>query len=55
MPYSTISTAIQKAIWEACRALEDMQLGEQAQVEIDKIKVTCKEPVDRTYVTGWHG
>lgn len=55
MPYSSIAAAIQEAIWEASLALEAMQLGEQAQVEIDKIKVACKEPVDRTYVTGWHG
>ena len=55
MPYSTISESIQKAIWEACLALEAMQLGEQAQVEIDRIKIACKEPADKTYVTGWHG
>jgi hypothetical protein len=55
MPYSSISAATQKAVWDGCLALETMQLGEQAQVEIDKIKTACKEPVDRTYVTGWHG
>jgi hypothetical protein len=55
MPYSTISEAVQKAIWEACLALEALALGDPAQAEIDKIKEACKEPVDKTYVTGWHG
>ena len=55
MPYSTISESIQKAIWGACLALEAMELSEQAQVEIAKIKAACKEPVDKSYVTGWHG
>ena len=55
MPYSTITEAIQKTIWEACLALEALELGDPAQAEIDKIKEACKEPVDKTYVTGWHG
>ena len=55
MPYSTISESIQKAIWEACLALEAMQLGEQAQGELDRIKIACKKPADKTYGTGWHG
>ena len=55
MPYSTISESLQKTIWAACLALESLNLGGPAQAEIDKIKEACKEPVDKTYVTGWHG
>ncbi len=53
--YSVISDEIQTACWQACLALEKLDLGDDAQVQVDIIKEAIKEPANRDYRTAEHG